>query len=939
MKRLVLMSVVAMVLAFSFSFAKAQTYEGIDILFLVDQSGSMGGSSYGDTRGLAAQDPDGLRFRAVEFAVDWLGSFRAQQALLDNRLDVNVAVVNFGGLNSPNGITQSAQILDTTLPWEPVSPSTLQDWDRQRESILSALSAEAFGNRNLGSTNFVSAFEEAFNLFDQRPNDNNLKVIVVLTDGEPCAPGLFNISRNCNSQIDKENHMADLTNMVNSEFGSANSLIYTIAINSDPQAFQDYFINAWETITQGRLYQLTDSRRVGQTMNEILIDLGQQMSPETDGQLTLGQQLDLRGGASFVVPPYQQLMSVTVFKTDATNTLNVTLPDGDVLAAVTDRTQTVTGTNTPIEIWRILNPEPGLWQFDVAGGNSEATASVDLLRAKSTVVLPEDGGQMYQPLNVQLQVLNDDNLPLTRYANRDFEMRGDIVATYLNDENEDDPLSVSVDLRPVTGRDASIFEASFVPLFAGEWSIALSASAQADGSDRIEVNETQTVIVDDSRFVIAQGEDTTIRRNSQIEAIEGVNVAYDVYYLDDNGERLDVVTDEMLFKLANTNQTCDDVELPLVDEDESPDRFVSSYNRVGDAQTLCLTLTIEDPTSNGLPLTVYDGAFATVNVENVEPLALYLVEPQSVQPGGQFQREDLDIDAQRWGALWGQNWLPIMPTWDAQPMELIFEVVNTDSGEAVDLFNSLESSTLYSPSDVFQFKIRDEQGVESPVQNLLPTDDPSRWRVQVSSLAVGNYRLILEAPETPIGDTNRAFLGENIQSEFSLAIVPNATINLIKIGFNVLYGGILAVIVFVLIRILWRVAHSVQNPLRGQLVIAKRTNDGRWIAQKQAAGVPAIYDLEDQKSKIQYAVPIGDLPTTEPRATRLEAKTRFPQDKGRLFVLLEVNGVRMTTQSSPLSMDTNGNPDNIDAGTYIEFDDGGEYYRLIWTSMASNYRG
>ena len=51
----------------------ASAFTGVDVAFVVDQSGSMTGAMRLNTEG---SDPDGLRFQSMQFAMEWLGDFR-----------------------------------------------------------------------------------------------------------------------------------------------------------------------------------------------------------------------------------------------------------------------------------------------------------------------------------------------------------------------------------------------------------------------------------------------------------------------------------------------------------------------------------------------------------------------------------------------------------------------------------------------------------------------------------------------------------------------------------------------------------------------------------------------------------------------------------------------------------------------------------------------
>ena len=72
-------------------------YVGLDVVFLIDQSGSMGGPEAGCTICTYANDPLGLRFAAPEFAIELLGDDLLQgQIARQTPVDVQVGIVSFG---------------------------------------------------------------------------------------------------------------------------------------------------------------------------------------------------------------------------------------------------------------------------------------------------------------------------------------------------------------------------------------------------------------------------------------------------------------------------------------------------------------------------------------------------------------------------------------------------------------------------------------------------------------------------------------------------------------------------------------------------------------------------------------------------------------------------------------------------------------------------
>ena len=114
--------------------AQTATFAGLDVIFLVDQSGSMGGTAFGCNEVACRNptDPLGLRFQAVQYATDTLGEYRVGIA---PNVPMRLAVVSFG---------DSAKV---TLDWTQIA-SPVADWDTQRTQLLNQLSEAVFRGDN-----------------------------------------------------------------------------------------------------------------------------------------------------------------------------------------------------------------------------------------------------------------------------------------------------------------------------------------------------------------------------------------------------------------------------------------------------------------------------------------------------------------------------------------------------------------------------------------------------------------------------------------------------------------------------------------------------------------------------------------------------------------------------------------------------------------------
>ena len=141
----------------------------LDIIFLVDQSSSMG-----RVQGGQPNDPTDQRSYAPRWAVDWLA---------DNALDIcpetihRMAVISYGS---------DAKI---DLELSEIAPNSMEDSSKLRTNLKTNISAQ-----DLGETDPRLAFDLAIQILENSypPAGEGLRkrVIIFITDGEPCIRSL-----------------------------------------------------------------------------------------------------------------------------------------------------------------------------------------------------------------------------------------------------------------------------------------------------------------------------------------------------------------------------------------------------------------------------------------------------------------------------------------------------------------------------------------------------------------------------------------------------------------------------------------------------------------------------------------------------------------------------------------------------------------------------
>ena len=375
-------------------------YGGLDIVFLVDQSGSMGGANYGFEG--EGSDPLDLRFGAIDYAIDALGQYRLTLA---SDISMQIAVINFGDESSRE---------DMARGWIPIAESGEQSaWDSLYETLSSELSAPAFRERsadntdNLGNTNFLDAFSAASTMYSRLPDDSaapHLRAIILLTDGAPCVPSDFA----CGDLTGQTTHMAAVDSFINREFTDDRYVLYVIALDAQND-FWPTWIDEWQSITRNpeQAARAETNQQVGVRFYNIMIELvrrvrGLDIAPE---HLVVGEN-------RVVLPPYLAEARLSIFKSSRSpGLLQLLRPDGRELA-ITDSEISVTNQNSPIEIWTISNPVPGEWQIIVGSEDDRVDVYLELIPIEVNANLTATSFIQFTDIDLSFELTDSDDNPL-----------------------------------------------------------------------------------------------------------------------------------------------------------------------------------------------------------------------------------------------------------------------------------------------------------------------------------------------------------------------------------------------------------------------------------------------------------------------------------------------------------------------------------------------
>lgn len=395
--------------------AQQTLYDGLDIVFLVDQSGSMARINGGGI----PNDRLGLRFYSLSYAASLLGDFHLY---INQDASFRFSVVNFGRSAeawdfAPIGSSQP-------IYWQTIEPRSRDEWKPQYDQLKSEFDEmiAQYSKKDLGDTNFQIAFREARTQFDQIPNlsGNRLRVIILLTDGQPAldVPG-FTATK----------HMDDLTLFASKYFPEPNYRIYTIGMIDANDSYWQLVQHYWEEITndpctdvacpdsaKDRTGLVASNDDVGKRFQEILKELSTVLPVSKD--LKYVDEAVIPG--PLPVPPYLKSISFAYFKTDPSQKLLLTDPTGASDANISG--VEIEGIDGPIQMVRISNPQPGQWKVATDPASVDVDITMRYIFAKSQLDSPLGPQAQYVPLTIKYKLLDDLGNPLPNYPDPKYRL-------------------------------------------------------------------------------------------------------------------------------------------------------------------------------------------------------------------------------------------------------------------------------------------------------------------------------------------------------------------------------------------------------------------------------------------------------------------------------------------------------------------------------------
>lgn len=438
---------------------QAQTYEGLDVIFALDVSGTMyrrmnrneattgSAPDYGwntlsfdedeTVKAVEPTDPNNVRFDLSFFMMDWLAELSATQTAYGRSFQVYGSIVTFGS---------SAETLPPDRAWNALNQSSAEEIERF------AAPPPPLAQSN---SSYIRLFTKLNELMDARPASSGtgkrLPVVIIVSDSLPCD---ISFDTGC---VNFRGHL----NRALEQWDPSEAHVYLyLTVPPSQRSFYDDIWSDWQRIAPTNVEYLSDIFALGPKVMEVLLK-------ESEDVLSLAPDTEFRSiqGGAFSVPPYQESADVVVLLTQPQQDT----PAFEFQAANTtvNPIDSVTlGMGGPFRRYTFTGPPAGDWQISAPPGvGFQSYALYRPARAQFTLT-PEAAPSQFSPVTVTYEVLAGD-VPISSPGH------SMIVTAHVT--SPDSPAGYDLTLLP----KGSVWQAEFLPVLPGPYTVDLSAQPEA----------------------------------------------------------------------------------------------------------------------------------------------------------------------------------------------------------------------------------------------------------------------------------------------------------------------------------------------------------------------------------------------------------------------------------------------------------------------------
>ena len=343
------------------------TDDGLDLVVLVDQSGSMTG-----TGSKAKNDPEGVRNDIV-------------------RLTLETLVMNGTNNNVTNklGVISFGTTVRVDLPLTEVNEQNSQALQSRLNSSLTVDS--------LGNTDFLAALNKAKQIFGNipdKPNGNRKKVIILVTDGAPYV-----------KDIKVPQYKQEMRDLLNNDFLDADYHFQVFGLNDEESDYWARYGQLWRDLTDNHATKLTksDEHYIFKIINNAINDL----LATSSGQVT--------NFKNHFVPPYLETIAFNIFSVEPESGIELFSPSApDTPLSSRDPNVQFSEVGKTISTFTIKRPEPGSWRIKKSNEKSRVDVYTQRFFTRGELISPKNGEpiKQHQETPILYRVINSEGSPI-----------------------------------------------------------------------------------------------------------------------------------------------------------------------------------------------------------------------------------------------------------------------------------------------------------------------------------------------------------------------------------------------------------------------------------------------------------------------------------------------------------------------------------------------
>lgn len=397
------------------------TYDGLDLVFLIDQSGSM-----------KDNDPYGLRADTIKWIMEYLG--------LDNLFSRKSANHRIGIVSFGTGAEIDLPLTSLKLARE--------NWDRE----INELQANAQA-KDMVYTDVLAGLQAVKQVFDEAPpreeGSTASRGVIIISDGAPYRDRWQEDPRYVGTNFYTP-YFRDIRDFIDTNLPIAASPrsnegyhIWVLGLNAkedagqasapgtswaDQQSYWESILNPFASIDRVQRIPGNDPKNT-QMPSSVLGILNTMMLGGVcnDDKDPTGTPSCIIEG-DFVVPPYVARADFTVSKPDPTSEIAFFTPDGQLLDQDSPYVETISSGKT-LETLQVSNPVPGAWRWrKVDASSGTATVIFQRLFAQARMLEPDANRNLFDTATLTLELLDLSDSRIQEVSGYPMDVSARVVA-------------------------------------------------------------------------------------------------------------------------------------------------------------------------------------------------------------------------------------------------------------------------------------------------------------------------------------------------------------------------------------------------------------------------------------------------------------------------------------------------------------------------------